>query len=103
MPSTFGVVSTFGLTTPAGAYTNESSSDASVEVATVENEMNVTVVAQALPSSRERITIKGKGDANLAAVTAGAFVQGTPKIVSAKQTENNRAFPDFEIQAEKFE
>jgi hypothetical protein len=43
------------------------------------------------------VTIKGKGDAALASVTAGSFTAGTLRVTSAKQAESNDDFPDFEI------
>ena len=42
-------------------------------------------------------TIKGKGDPEISAVTAGGFTEDTVKIIEAKGTESQDDFPDFEI------
>lgn len=97
MPATFGVESTFGLTAPAGGHVQESSSEASVEVATIRNAQGITVKAVPKPMVTKTVTLKGKGDAALAAVAAGAFSANTLRVTSAKQSESNDDFPDFEI------
>ena len=99
----FGVQDTFGLTTPTGGYTNESSEDESLEIATVQDELGVTVVAKAKKLLTKSVSIKGKGDANLAGVTAGPFTAGTVKVLSAKQDETNGEFPDFEISGKAYD
>jgi hypothetical protein len=43
------------------------------------------------------VNIKGKGDANLAAVASGSFAEGVLRVTEAKQGETNEDFPDFEI------
>ena len=102
MAATFGVANQTDLSAPTGGYINESSSDSSIEVATVEDENGVTVVAMAKKLITETQSIKGKGDPEISAVSAGAFSSGTAKIVEAKGTENHEDFPDFEITAEKY-
>lgn len=97
MPATFGVENTFGLTAPAGGHVQESSSEASVEVATIRNAQGITVKAVPKPMVTKTVTLKGKGDAALAAVAAGAFSANTLRVTSAKQSESNDDFPDFEI------
>lgn len=97
MPASFGVINTFGLAAPAGGHVQESSSEASVDVATIRNALGVTVKAVPKPLVTKTVTIKGKGDAALAAVAAGSFTAGTLRITSAKQSESNDDFPDFEI------
>ena len=97
MPATFGAISTFGLSVPEGGYVQESSSDSSVDVATIRNNLGVTVKAVPKPLVTKTVTIKGKGDAALASVAAGSFTAGTLRVTSAKQAESNDDFPDFEI------
>ena len=102
MAAHVGVDTTYNLTTPSGGYTSEAESDRSVDVATVKDENGNVVVAKPKKMVTNTQTIKGKGDANLAAVTAGAFTSGTVKVISAKQTENADDFPDFEITGTKY-
>lgn len=102
MAAHVGVDTTYDLTTPTGGYTSESESDRTVDVATVKDENGNVVVAKPKKMITNTQTIKGKGDANLAAVTAGAFTSGTVKVISAKQTENADDFPDFEITGTKY-
>lgn len=100
--NTGGTLDNFDISAPSGGYVNEAEQDQSVDVATVRDENGVTKVALPKKMITETQTIKGKGDAGLAAVTAGAFSAGTIKIISAKQTETNDDFPDFEIVGKKY-
>ena len=97
MPAHLGVSSTFGLSAPAGGYVQESSREDSVEIATLRNESGVTVKAVPKPLVTRSVSIKGKGDANLAAVASGSFAEGVLRVTEAKQSESNEDFPDFEI------
>ena len=97
MPAHLGVASTFGLSAPAGGYVQESSREDSVEVATIRDESGITVKAVPKPMVTRTVNLKGKGDANLAAVAAGSFAAGVLRITEAKQSESNEDFPDFEI------
>ena len=89
------------MTAPTGGHVQESTREQSREVATIRNASGVTVIAVAKPLVTTDVTIKGKGDPVLAGVTTGAFTSGTLKIISAKGTESNDDFPDFEIKAQK--
>jgi hypothetical protein len=102
MAAFIGVVSTFGLTTPAGGYTQESEQEETRETVTVRDETGTTVVA--LPKLKREFTvsIKGKGDPAIASVTAGAFSADTVKVISAKGSESSEEFPDFEITGKKY-
>lgn len=102
MAAHVGVDTTFNLTTPTGGYTSEAESDRSVDVATVRDEDGNVVIAKPKKMVTDTQTIKGKGDCNLAGVTAGAFTSGTVRVISAKQTENADDFPDFEITGKKY-
>jgi hypothetical protein len=97
MPAHLGVATTFGLTAPAGGYVQESSREESVELATIRNETGVTVKAVPKPLVTRTVNLKGKGDANLAAVASGSFAEGVLRVTEAKQSETNEDFPDFEI------
>lgn len=102
MAAHIGVDTTYNLSTPAGGYTQEADSDRSVDVVTIRDETGTTVKAKPKKMITETQTIKGKGDPGLAAVTAGAFSVNTVKIISAKGSESNEDFPDFEIQGKKY-
>lgn len=102
MPATFGAAETYGLTAPSGGYVEESTREQSVELATVRNNVGVTVKVAAVPMVTANISIKGKGDPELANVTAGAIAADTVKIVRAKGSEKNKEFPGFEIEAVKY-
>ena len=97
MPAHLGVASTYGLSAPAGGYVQESSREDSVEIATIRDESGITVKAVPKPLVTRTVNLKGKGDANLAAVAAGSFAAGVLRVTEAKQSESNEDFPDFEI------
>lgn len=97
MPAHLGVATTFALTAPAGGYVQEASREDSVEIATIRNEAGITVKAVPKPMVTRSVSIKGKGDAGLAAVTSGSFAEGVLRVTEAKQSESNEDFPDFEI------
>lgn len=102
MPAVFGVVNLHGLS-PATGHAQESSKDAGIEIATIRDELGVTVVAKPKKLITKNITISGKGTANFAEVAAGAITVGTSFVTSVKQTESNDDFPSFEIQATSYE
>lgn len=102
MPATFGAAETYGLTAPTGGYVEESSREQTVELATVRNNVGVTVKVGVIPMITSNIELKGKGDPELANVTAGAIAADTVKIVRAKGLEKNKDFPAFEISAVKY-
>ena len=66
-------------------------------MATIRDETGITVKAVPKPMVTRTVNLKGKGDANLAAVAAGSFAAGVLRITEAKQSESNEDFPDFEI------
>lgn len=103
MAAHLGVDTNFGLTTPDGGYVQEASREESIEVATIRDEAGVTVVAVPKPLVTRSVSIRGRGDAELSAVTSGAFTAGALKIVSARQSETNDDFPEFEITATAYE
>lgn len=99
MADHLGVTNLFGLTAPSVGHVSASEKKSNIGVATVRNASGVTVIAKAKQLIKDAITLRGKGDAEFANVTAGAITKGTPKIVRAKQSETNDDFPDFEIEA----
>jgi hypothetical protein len=97
MPATFAVSNITNLTAPTGGYINEASVDESLEVAEVRDENGDVVIAKPKKLITVTETIKGKGDPEISAVTAGGFTEDTVKIIEAKGTESQDDFPDFEI------
>jgi uncharacterized protein YccT (UPF0319 family) len=103
MPVTFGVQNTYGLSAPAVGYVTEATRKRTVELATVQDENGVTVKAKAKKLITEDVSAKGKGDAELADVTAGSFSAGVVKVTSAKQSETSDEFPDWEQSGQAFD
>lgn len=101
MASHFGVTAPV-ITAPTGAFIHESTSDKSVEIATVRNSLGVTKVAKAKPMITEKLAIKGKGPTDFSLVVAADVVEGATLVTEAKQGEKNSDFPDFEIAAERY-
>jgi hypothetical protein len=97
---TFGVVSTFGLTAPEG-YVQESSSEESVEVATIKNATGAIVEAIAKPLTTKTVMVRTKGAADLVAVHTGA-IAGTLVVTSAKVSQSNDDFSTTEVTAQQF-
>lgn len=102
MPATFGVTNLNGLA-PATGHAQESSADASIEVATIRNQLGVTVVAVPKKLITRSLSISGKGTVNFADVIAGVVTKGTAFVTSVKVTESNEEFPSFEIQATAYD
>ena len=99
MPAHIGALKSFGLAAPAGGFVHETSREGSVEIDAVKDSNGITLVADAKPLVSRKITLKGKGDAGLAAVVAGAFAVDALKVVSAKRSESNEGRPEFELSA----
>ena len=99
MPAHIGVLSNFGLAAPAGGHVHETSREGSVEIDTVKDANGITVLADAKPLITRKISMKGQGDAGLAAVAAGVFAANAVKIISAKRSETNDKRPEFELSA----
>ena len=88
MPISFGATN-FGVTAPSG-YLQDSTSEATCEVATIRNEYGQTVIAQAKPRSTTTTTVNTKGEVDLMSVPEGTF--SGAKLTSAKVTESNDDF-----------
>ena len=99
MPAHIGALNNFDLAAPAGGFVHETSRDGSVEIDTVKDSNGITVVADAKPLVTKKISMKGQGDAGLAAVAAGAFAINVLKVISAKRSESNDKRPEFELSA----
>lgn len=111
MAATIGVSSTFqGLVSPGtGTVITEVSQDQTKEVKTVKSSAGVTVQVGVLPFTETKISVKGKGVAALTLVAAGsagigaAITSGTVTITSVSVDETNEDFPDFSVEAVKYE
>ena len=99
MPAHIGALNNFGLAAPAGGFVHETSRDGSVEIDTVKDANGITVLADPKPLVTKKISMKGQGDAGLAAVAAGAFAINVLKVISAKRSESNDKRPEFELSA----
>ena len=111
MAATIGVSSTFqGLVSPgAGTVITEVSQDQTKEVKTIKSSAGVTVQVGVMPFTETKISVKGKGIAALSLAAAGAagigasIASGTVSITSVSVDETNEDFPDFTIEAVKYE
>jgi len=111
MAATIGVSSTFqGLVSPgAGTVITEVSQDQSKEVKTVKSSAGVTVQVGVLPFTETKISVKGKGAPALTLAIAGtagvasAITTGNVAITSVSVDESNEDYPDFSIEAVKYE
>ena len=99
MPAHIGALNNFGLAAPTGGFVHETSRDGSVEIDTVKDANGITVLADPKPLVTKKISMKGQGDAGLAAVAAGAFAINVLKVLSAKRSESNDKRPEFELSA----
>jgi len=97
---TFGVQSTFGLTPPDG-YLQESSSESTVEVATIKGATGQIVEAIPKPMTSTTVNIRTKGSADLVAVYVGA-ISGSLVVTSSKVSESNDDFATAEVTAQSF-
>lgn len=110
MAATIGVSSSFqGFVTPGtGTVINEVTTDESKEVKTIKNSYGVTVQVGVLPMTETKISVKGKGAPALTLAVAGgsgigtAITSGTVAITSVSVDESNEDYPDFSIEAMKW-
>lgn len=86
---TYDVDDTFGLSAAAGAYVHESRRSKSVKRFEVLDEAGEVVKHRMGAFSEDDVSISGQGDANFAAVTVGAFAEGTVKALEAEGSETN--------------
>ena len=97
----FATIDTFGVTDTAAGYLQETSEEKSVEVATCKDSTGVTKLAAPKGVVTTTTTLKGKGTfaPNVARNTQ---VGGTAVVTSAKASQSNEDFPDYEITYQKF-
>jgi hypothetical protein len=111
MAATIGVSSTFqALVTPGtGTVITEVSQDQTKETKTIKNSSGVTVQVGVLPFTETKISVKGKGAPALTLAVAGMvgaaaeITSGTVAITSVSVDESNEDYPDFSIEAVKYE
>ena len=97
----FATVSLFGVTDPAAGFLQESSQEESVEVATCKDTSGVTKLAVPKGVVTTTVTLKGKGIFS-PAVTTNTSIGSTAVVTSAKVSESNDDFPDYEITYQRF-
>lgn len=98
MATTAHITETFGATAPTGGYTNESSGEGSVEKYQVLSESGVKVRLRGGKHIITDVSISGKGGADYAVVSPGAFTVGAFKALSAETTEHESGeYCDFAI------
>jgi hypothetical protein len=98
----FATISLFGATNSAGGYLQESSEETSIEIATCKDQTGVTKVAVPKGMKTTTVTLKGKGTYTSFAVARNTDVGATAVITSAKVTETNDDFADYEITYQSF-
>ena len=97
MPSaTFGVLLDWGGTYPDG-YTQEISREISAETATIKDVDGKTVVATNKPRTVTTVTIKAKGQVDLADISLGTKNGGSFFVSAAKYSETNDDFATSEV------
>jgi hypothetical protein len=97
----FATINTFGVSDTAAGYLQESSEEKSVEVATCKDSTGVTKLAVPKGVVTTTTTLKGKGTF-APSVARNTAVGGTAVITSAKASQSNEDFPDYEITYQKF-
>lgn len=102
MPA-IGISTLHDYTEPTGCFLEELSVESTVEERTIRNKSGVTVEADTLKYARTTRVAKGRGNEDMAAVSAGGFTAGTYKVTGVKNGEQNDDFSTFEQTAVKFE
>jgi hypothetical protein len=98
MAATFGVGSLpSGASAPANTAVKTASIKESVETYPYRDETGVTKKLIAGKLKTTEVTLDVIGSPSLAAVAAGAFSEGTLKMVSAKITESNEGAPEGSV------
>lgn len=87
MAVTAHITETFGATTPAGGYTNESSHDDTIKKYEVIDESGVKQRLRGGKHIESEVNISGKGGADYSVIAPGAFSEGAFKALSAETTE----------------
>ena len=98
MAATFGVGSLpSGASAPANTAVKTASIKESVETYPYRDETGVTKKLIAGKLKTTEVTLDVIGSPSRAAVAAGAFAEGTLKMVSAKITESNEGAPEGSV------
>jgi len=97
----FATINLFGITDPAAGYLQETSEEKSVEVATCKDATGVTKLAAPKGVVTTTVILKGKGTFT-PAVPRNTSVGATAVITSAKVSESNDDYPDYEATYQKF-
>ena len=98
MAATFGVGSLpSGASAPANTAVKTTSVKESVETYQYRDETGVTKKLIAGKLKTTEVTLDVIGSPSLAAVAAGAFAEGTLKMVGAKITESNEGAPEGSV------
>ena len=101
MSATFGVLTTFGLTAPAG-YLQSSEETVEIEIATIKGADGRVVEAINKPRSTTTVTVKSKGSSSIASVSSGSDFSGLT-VTSAKYSQTNDDFPTCEVTGTLFQ
>lgn len=97
----FATINLFGVTDPAAGYLQETSEEKSIEVATCKDATGVTKLAIPKGVVTTTTTLKGKGTFT-PAVSRNPSVGSSAVITSAKVSETNEEFPDYEVTYQRF-
>ena len=94
MPATFGATLPQNTATGSDGLLRSASTKESVETFNYRDATGVT--KQLLPGKLKttEVTVEFFGNANLASVSAGAFANGTLKMVSAKTSQSTEGAPE---------
>jgi hypothetical protein len=98
-----GIATLYSYSEPLGLFLEELDRDQVVEERTIRNKFGVTVQADTLGFVKITRVAKGRGNEDLAAVTAGAFTEGAFKVTSVKNGQTNDHYSTFEQTALMYE
>jgi hypothetical protein len=103
-PPAFGIGGVyFGMTPPEGGYVEEVSEEESLETVTAEDEEGDVVVAEPRELVTKKLSMRGRGGIDLAAVVeVSAVALGDVIVESVESEETNTEMPTFSINATSF-
>lgn len=88
---------TFGLTLPSGTEVESTDSTYTLGVVSFVGASGEYTIATAEKSAKREITITGVGPAGFTGITSGTLTPSSIKLISAEQSESNKAHPRFTI------
>lgn len=104
MPATFGIGSLpSGASAPSDTAVKTATTKESVDTYNYRDETGVTKKLLAGKLKTTEVTLDVIGSPSLAAVAAGAFAEGTLKMVSAKISESNDGAPEGTVTYKGYE